>query len=261
VASVSFFHPMIQPDPHLHIGTGVDEVTWGYALNTMAYPTYGGEVVQILSCFIDDLEIVGTTHNYAKQEQIYSYFAYYLQIATQGRAQNKNPGVNSYNQEPMIFTYPERDWQFEIIVKGLPGFRQGTEVVAPAWRIQAHIVDHSQDVDRLKDFTKSTLLDRLLKKDGGQFDLEGRIGFQASNPFSSPGSIFGDSFDPTYTREAWRKESDRFSEVINGYLDADLDEVYDTLASRPSYGTNGAEGGKTPKSGRDTVEKAKGRNG
>jgi hypothetical protein len=254
VASISFFHPMVQPSPHLTISTGVDEVTWGYNLNTIAYPTYGGEVVQILSSFIDDLEVVGTVGTYAKQEEIYKYFAYYLQIATQGHSANKHPGVKSYNQVPMICTYPERDWKFSIIVKGLPGFKQGRDTVGPMWRIQAHIVDDSEDLDSIKDFTEHHLLTEFLKSDSETFNLQGRIGFQASNPFSSPGSIFGDSFDPTYTREAWKKESDRFSEVIDAYLHSDLDQIYDTLASRPSYGTSGQTSKNQVQSGRDATK-------
>lgn len=250
--NIVFYHPNIvgssdgsRPGPYLTIPTGVDSISWGYNLNTAVYPTYGGEVVQILSCYVDDLEIIGTLSSYASQEQIYSYFAYYLQIATQGHTTGPNDdvtaGKSAYNQIPMTLTYPERGWTFDIIVTGLPGFRQARDLTAPQWRIQAHIVDNSQDLSDITQFTQHQVLDDFLKNDKDTFDIQGRIGFQAENPFSAPGSIFGDTFDPTYTREQWRQTEDRFNEVIGSYLDSnDLDALFEAGGARPTLtGTNG----------------------
>lgn len=240
--SCTFFHPDIpadngnRPGPYLGIASGLDEASWSYNLNTATFPTYGGEVVQILSCNIGELTITGTLPSYKAMERVYSYFAYYLQIATQGRSQSPDSGRTSYNQKPMIFTYPERGWSFQIIPKGLRRFRYGNDVVAPSWGITAHIVDHGNDLHSIKEFTKHQVLDDFLKSDGEKFDVEGKIGFLAENPFSAPGTIFGDNFDPANTREAWKKESDRFNEVINAYLDSDLEALYETLASRPAWG-------------------------
>lgn len=240
----TFYHPDIpssndgnRPGPYLNIATGLDEASWSYNLNTTTYPTYGGEVVQILSCNIGDLIITGTLPSYKAMERVYSYFAYYLQIATQGRSPDPTSGKTSYNQKAMIFTYPERGWSFKIQPTALRKFRYGNDVVAPSWGITAHIVDHSNDLTSIKEFTQHQVLDQFLKSDGEKFDVEGKIGFLAENPFSAPGTIFGDSFDPASTREAWKKESDRFNEVINAYLESDLESLYETLASRPSWGS------------------------
>jgi hypothetical protein len=256
---IVFYHPAIRPSkdgsrpgPYLVV-KGIDEISWGYTLNTSTYPTYGGEVVQVLSTRVDDLEIRGTVRNYAKQEAIYSYFAYYLQIATQGRSETTIAGETAFNQTPMTVVYYERNWNFKIIVKGLPGFRQGREVVAPEWRIQAHVVDDSEDLHSVKEFTQHKVLDDFLKSEGDSFDLTGRIGFIADNPFSSPGSVFGDTYDPTYTHEAWTKEADRFSEVINSYLKSDVDQIYETLASHPVYGNTAGEGTNQVEQGRKKV--------
>jgi hypothetical protein len=242
--AVTFFHPDIRPSgdgirpgPYLKVNSGLEEATWSYNLNTVAFPTYGGEVVQILSCNIGELTLTGTLPSYRAMERVYSFFAYYLQIATQGRSRKATNGKTAYNQTPMKFTYPERGWSFDIIPTSLRRFRYGQDVVAPSWGIQAHIVDHTNDLHDIKEFTKHQVLDSFLKSDGEKFDIQGRIGFLAENPFSAPGTIFGDDFDPENTREQWKKQSNRFNEVIEAYLESDLEAVYETLASRPDWGT------------------------
>lgn len=241
--AVTFYHPDIKPSgdgtrpgPYLQVQSGLDEASWSYNLNTVTYPTYGGEVVQILSCNIGELTLTGTLPSYRAMERIYAYFAYYLQIATQGRSKKTQAGKTAYNQKPIRFTYPERGWSFDIMPTALRRFRYGQDVVAPSWGIQAHIVDHSEDLHDIKEFTKHQVLTQFLESDGEKFDIAGRIGFLAENPFSAPGTIFGDDFDPDSTREEWKKTSERFNEVINAYLDSDLEALYETLASRPNWG-------------------------
>jgi hypothetical protein len=121
----------------------------------------------------------------------------------------------------------------------LKKIRYATEVVAPEWGIVAHIVDHSQDLHDIKEFTKHQVLDEFLKSDGEKFDVEGKIGFLAENPFSAPGTIFDDDFDPENSREEWKKQSDRFNEVIEAYLESDLESLYESLASRPNWDERG----------------------
>lgn len=240
--AVTFFHPDIKPSadgsrpgPYLTVRSGVDEVSWGYNLNTTTFPTYGGEVVQILSCYIDDLAIVGTLPTYRSAERIYSYFAYYLQIATQGRNTETQPGKTSYNQTPMKMTYPERGWSFDVMPTSLPGFRQSADTVAPQWRVVAHIVDHTMDAHSMQEFTKAHVLEKFLAQDKEDFQLQGRIGFSPENPFSGPGTFFGSDFDPEKTREAWLDTADRFNEIIDSYLDHDLEEVYESISSHPAW--------------------------
>lgn len=242
--SCTFYHPDIpssndgnRPGPYMSIASGLEEASWSYNLNTVTFPTYGGEVVQILSCNIGELTITGTLPSYKAMERVYSFFAYYLQIATQGRSQDPTTGVTAYNQTPVTFTYPERGWSFKIMPTALRRFKYGNDIVAPSWGITAHIVDHSNDLHSIKEFTKHQVLNDFLKSDGDTFNVQGKIGFLAENPFSAPGSIFGDDFDPDNTREEWKKQSDRFNEVINAYLESDLESLYETLASRPAWGT------------------------
>jgi hypothetical protein len=103
--AISFYHPDIpsssdgrRPGPYLTVNSGLEEASWSYNLNCMTYPTYGGEVVQILSCNVGELTLAGTLPSYRALERVYSYFAYYLQIATQGRSKDPTSGKTSYNQ-------------------------------------------------------------------------------------------------------------------------------------------------------------------
>jgi hypothetical protein len=73
--TVRFSHPTIDAiKSPLRISTGANEITWGYGLNYQTYPTYGGEVTQILSAYTDDLVIQGDVSSYSKMEEIYEWF-------------------------------------------------------------------------------------------------------------------------------------------------------------------------------------------
>jgi hypothetical protein len=67
--------------------------------------------------------------------------------------------------------------------------------------------------------------------------IEGKIGFLAENPFSAPGTIFGADFDPADSLATnGRRNRDSYNEVIEAYLDSDLESLYETLSSRPAWG-------------------------
>src|SRR5271170_2407716 len=82
-----FHHELVNNGVPLVITTGLDEVGWAYALNIATFPTYGGEVVQILSVYIDDMEAEGTVRTYEEAEAIYTFFMKYFTVATQGSEQ------------------------------------------------------------------------------------------------------------------------------------------------------------------------------
>lgn len=145
---IIFSHPNPSLQPPLTVHTKPDQVTWAYGLNVARYPTYGGEVVQILSVYFDDMTIAGTVSSYAQLERIYTWFLTYMQVATQGR---DNP---SYDQRPVTFFYPERNWTFQIWPKSLPGFKYGKSVVAPTWSVQAAVKEpDAAFADQIKFFS------------------------------------------------------------------------------------------------------------
>jgi murein DD-endopeptidase MepM/ murein hydrolase activator NlpD len=120
----------------LTIKTGADEITWGYGLNTKRFPTYGGEVVQILSTYADQMTIKGTCRNYKELTEIYEYFKSYIFYTTGIQDRERK-------QKYLLFEYPARNWKFVIMVADASGFRISRDVAAPEWQIKAEIVSEN----------------------------------------------------------------------------------------------------------------------
>jgi hypothetical protein len=163
----------IQDDGSLHIWTGANQIKWGYNLNTVTYPTYGGEVVQILSANISDLTVGGDVRNYTMMEDIYLWFMVYMSVATQGW---RDAGSTGHNEEPVTMWYPEREWQFQIRPKAIPGLHIGTEVVAPTWQMTAAVIQGDPDAEAL------TLKGAI----EGLNEIHAGVGYEEYNPFSAP---------------------------------------------------------------------------
>lgn len=241
MARVQFHHPYITRD--LVININPDQVTWAYGLNTAVYPTYGGEVIQILSVYFDDMTIAGTVATYDELEAIYTWFITYMQYATQGRT---NP---SYDQHPVDFWYTERNWHFQIWPKSLPGFRYGRDVVAPTWQLTAAVKEpDAVFADQLKTtaaFNASAT--GQIEQFGATTADFGKTGDLSNNPWASPDA------DPNrknqtiaqfYQAEA-QTLADQFSHFVNVYQQGDINSL-PQFASAPPY--NGALGPTASKS-------------
>jgi hypothetical protein len=159
----------------LAITTGPEQIRWSYNLNTVTYPTYAGEVVQVLSANIGDLSVGGTVSNYAMMEDVYLWFLTYMSFATQGQ-QSQERGYHSYNEHLVTMRYPNRDWEFTIRPKTLPGLRIGRDVVAPTWQLQAAVVQADPKAEAA---TIQNAIDGLDEMHAG-------IGYKEFNPFSMP---------------------------------------------------------------------------
>lgn len=169
--------------PDLKIDVNPDQITWSYGLNTMNYPTFGGEVVQILSMFIEDMTISGTVSSYTKMESIYKWFVLYMQLSTQGHGtkSKKLP----FDTTPVSFYYPARGWKFLIQPKAAPGFRYGKDVVAPTWSVQAAVVESPESFDQLikSEAEINAMQDPAFKPFG---TATAEIGFNEFNPWTTP---------------------------------------------------------------------------
>ena len=179
MSEITFHHPAIKND--LTVNVKPNEIVWAYGLNTVNYPTFGGEVVQILSIYVDDLSISGEVTSYREMEMIYKWFIDYMQKATQG-----NLNDQGFDSRPIKMTYHHRNWHFSILPKNLPALRYGTDVVAPTWALSAAVSefdDRFQDsVLSNKDFTS------LAVEDGFEpfGTVTAEIGYMEQNPWSSP---------------------------------------------------------------------------
>jgi hypothetical protein len=187
-----FTHPQITHKNKrlpLVITTGMDAISWDYDLNIQRYPTYGGEVVQILSCNIANLMIQGTTSSYSSSgdfsnpgiEEIYTWFNAYMQSASQGATRN---GTH-YDQNSITMSYPYRNWTVEFQCQSAPGFSLGTDIVAPTWQITGKVTNVPES---MKNLTLNTVLSGETAKEFGRIhdgvDLSRPD--PATNPYQSP---------------------------------------------------------------------------
>lgn len=223
---VTFWHPDVG---NLHVMTGLDNISWGYELNTANYPTYGGEVVQILSCFVDDLLLQGTLMNYREMEVLTTYFLRYLKLAA------ADPG-RRHLERPMVFEYPQRGYKFNIIVTDLPGYRKSRETVAPEWQLSAFVVDEGDDVESLKQLIidEANIKAQIGSPDDEHFGLVGRIKFVADNPFSDPIASSGLTFTEN-AQQSLQHIGDYYSTLLPAYLNGDFDAIFANVGSKPSF--------------------------
>jgi hypothetical protein len=227
MATVIFTHPSI--DKPLRITTGANQITWGYGLNTAVYPTYGGEVVQVLSAYTDDILLTGDVKNYSQMEWIYRWFLRYMQLATQ---------TGNFVDTPVTMKYNDRGWILKIKPSSLPGFRYGTEVVAPSWSIQAAVIEDDEAMAQM------TL--EVAQAHGFDFTrLHAGIGYDEDNPFTNPKARKSDYDLETNTSNL----SDFYQNLIPSYLDGDFQTLADLdLGSKPAKkegdGNETRDGGK-----------------
>lgn len=226
---VIFSHPN-HPDPTpLSIDTGANEIRWGYGLNTQTYPTYGGEVVQILSAYTDNLRIGGDIKDYTQAEHIYKWFIQYFAIASQG------VGSPSFIETPVTFAYPRRGWTLKVQPLSLPQFAYGTEIVAPQWQMQANVVETDPRMDAFT-LERATI-------SGFNFDeIHAGIGYDDQNPFSDPAAnpdiktstnkSDSGKFDPM---PHLNQIADFYNSLLQSYLGGDFDpNSYQYLFSKPN---------------------------
>lgn len=229
MAELIFTHPKMSGNA-LKVRTKPDSIFWGYGLNTANYPTYGGEVVQILSCYIDDLTVKGMVGTYAELEKIYSWFITFMHLATQGEK-----GHGSYNTDPVVMHYPERGWTFDIIPKSLPGFKYGRDVVAPEWTMIAAVKEPDE---KFKSLLLQNVEEEIRKSEQfGEKELFGKvtagIGYSKTNPFQNP--------DAQVVKKEKEKQQDTlgdladwFNNLIPAYLDNDFSSIEGDY-SKPVY--------------------------
>jgi hypothetical protein len=240
----------------LDMFSGFNEVEWGYTLNVARFPTYKGEVVQILSCYVDDISASGTVQSYAEMEAIYDFFLKYISEASQGT------GGTAYNQVPMTMQYPHRGWSFDIIPTALPGYRYGRDVVTPEWQLTAFVRDAPTDLSTLI-IQEAQIKDRLETQDAGfseQFGLEGKIRFTTGNPFSgllkdTAADADENAFSPEQ-KKRFDEAADFYNSLIPKYMEGDFATLTGGLGSKPTNlgrGTTPADSSDTDPNGQGTA--------
>lgn len=241
-----FRHPEVKKSP-LVVNVGMEEIAWAYRLNVAEKPTYGGEVVQILSVAIDDLAIDGQVRTYEEMESIYAFFVEYLTIASQG-----TQGVGSYNQQFMTFEYPHRGWSMIIQPLAVPNFTYSRETVAPTWSLNAHVVDETPgNYMSLSNMLVTTIrkphTHESAKEEEELFKTEGIISLASEspelNPFSAPVPASkkanpGQEFQPyreTGVKSKIKEYADWYNKLIPSYTKGEYNSLLNSV-SKPAFG-------------------------
>ncbi|MEM3008434.1 MAG: hypothetical protein QXY15_10335 [Candidatus Nitrosotenuis sp.] len=192
-----FSHPAMEND--LIIRSGAHSIFWSYELNTQSTPTIGGEVIQVLSCFVGPMTIVGEAagmhpdrNPYTspigwgakytpvnEMEDIVKWFLTYMELAGTKRRSNKRR-----NETAITFIYPARGWEFLIQIVALEGFDVAVDKPTIPWSITAEIVS-----DRALDYfvaaTMNTFTDSILNKINFHSTITRGFEFER-NPFLNP---------------------------------------------------------------------------
>ena len=222
--AITFSHPSSQVQQKLGdltVAVKPDQIVWSYGLNTANFSTYGGEVVQILSMYVEDMSIEGTVGSYAELERIYKWFIFYMQVATQGHS-----GHEGYDTRPVKMIYHHRGWKFDIYPKSLPGFKYGRDVVAPTWKLQAAV---SEFDDHFEDSVLSNQDFAGIARDGN-FDpfgtTTGEIQNNEDSPWSAPTTKQYRNGDVT----KWNKKTtDWYGNILPSWLGENA--KYDSISA------------------------------
>jgi hypothetical protein len=184
------------------------------------------------------LTLGGTVTTYSQLEAIYSYFANYMQIATQGPSATPDPNTGTaYNVEPVVFTYPARDWNFQIYPLAAPGFSYNLETVTPQWQMQAHIIDDSPDfsIDSIKQAITNSALDQgitILNK------MNGEISPSSGDPETDPFQTYDQSAQALSTSVT--QSGEYYNSLVSAYTQGDFSALTGGLGSGPANSPAGS---------------------
>lgn len=186
----------------LKIRSGANSINWSYKLNTNVIPTIGGEVIQILSCYVGPMTIEGMAGGFSTEEHtstrrstptgwgnentpademvdIIEWFLEYMHRA--GTLDEKRV---KRDEKAIRFLYPKRKWDFYIQVTNLEGFKMDVATVAVPWRITAEVVSNN-GMEFLEASTMNHFTDALVGRDSRFHAVTDGYEFQ-NNPFINP---------------------------------------------------------------------------
>lgn len=244
MAVIQFHHDYLPTD--LYVQTGADSINWTYTLNTQRYPTYGGEVVQILSCFVDTLTITGTcerqwTGDFANpgMEDIYRWFLGYMQVASQG-----GKGTVHYTERYITMLYLERGWVLDFQLQNLPGYMLDRDTPAPTWQIAGKVVEQIGTGMSLDDILAGSAgMGNGVGADVTAFqNVQDGISLKYPDPSQSPfTSPFQGKVTPAQIKTLQNSISQdlgsQFSKIVQSWGSGDYSSF---LGAQPSQFANGA---------------------
>lgn len=111
-------------------------IQWGTSVKTAVKLTVGGRVVQVLGAEVSDLTIYGQYGQDVKNSaadgpgigwRLADDFV--RKIIALGRQQSNGVNQMGTMAEPLVFTYPPKNWHFDVYIKAIEDASGGANVV------------------------------------------------------------------------------------------------------------------------------------
>ncbi len=155
--------------------TNPNSIRWTYTLNTKVEETYGGRVVQILSCNMDDLVVTAEAGG-GGWEYIHAVALFMRDMLFDQRS----------GGEPGTFSYPTRGWEMDVYAVNFP-FKDAWNEVTREFTMQFKI---QEDVNGV--ITSDTIAGEIERlKKGIEYE---------HNDFNTPEGDPGSSAWPTFDK-------------------------------------------------------------
>jgi hypothetical protein len=109
-----------------------ERIGWNWTVNTNVVETIGGRVIQVLGAYLDDMTVEGSfgqdhsTSRGVSWRQAEAFLRKVTDIMDyQARDANKQPEMHP----PAVFTYPPKNWRFQVYVKEFSDANGGGSIV------------------------------------------------------------------------------------------------------------------------------------
>lgn len=129
---------------------GVNDVNFGYTMNTQTYDTLGGRVVQLLSVRVDRLTISAHAGTRDDLLRLVDFAAVRMEM-------------HAASELPVRLEIPSRDWFFDVWVVTMPAIRLDVQSVAYEYRMDFEV---EQASDKVKQIAETRALRRIAEDIG-----------------------------------------------------------------------------------------------
>lgn len=110
-----------------------ENISWNWQVITNVVETIGGRVIQVIGAYLDDLTVTGSLgqdHQDAKHGESWQQASQFLDVVTRiMEFQSRDATAQAVMHRPAIFSYPPKNWRFQVYVKALTDPDGGNSVI------------------------------------------------------------------------------------------------------------------------------------
>lgn len=136
------------------------DIRWNFKMKTSETRTMGGKVIQILGTTFSDITVTGTygrgRRDLGDQEAWQSQIRFRKQVKEWAEQ-----AVQAADPTPLKFTYPTRNWSFNVFVRSLSDIEYTVDDINPSWTLVLFPVDQGSTkiIRDIKDLYIKRLMD------------------------------------------------------------------------------------------------------